>query len=258
MANKLRIALVQTSIVWENPQINRNLLEKKINQISSDLDLIILPEMFTSGFTMQPEKINIDEGQKTIDWMLEIAFEKQMAITGSIVFFEDNKFYNRLFFVNPDGKLSHYDKRHTFTLAGETDAYKAGINKVIIDYKGFKICPLICYDLRFPVWARNIESYDVLFYVANWPKPRINAWDTLLKARAIENMAYCIGVNRIGVDEVGHEYPGHSAVYDALGSRLMFSKKEEILYATLDKEHLISTRDKLKFLEDKDHFTLTI
>tara|TARA_R110002051_G_scaffold111608_2_gene184223 strand:+ start:26413 stop:27186 length:774 start_codon:yes stop_codon:yes gene_type:complete len=257
MTNTLRIALVQIPIVWENPQVNRSLLEEKISQIS-DSDIIILPEMFTSGFTMKPKKIDHTEGQRTIDWMLKIASEKQMAITGSIVFFEEDKYFNRLFFVSPDGKTAHYDKRHTFTLAGETDAYKAGINKLIIDYNGFKICPLICYDLRFPVWARNIESYDVLLYVANWPKPRINAWDTLLKARAIENMAYCIGVNRVGVDESGHEYPGHSAVYDALGKTLVFSKEQEILYTTLYKEHLISTRNKLKFLEDKDHFTLTI
>ncbi|MGB5667976.1 MAG: nitrilase-related carbon-nitrogen hydrolase, partial [Maribacter sp.] len=133
---------------------------------------------------------------------------------------------------------------------------KAGRDKLIVDYKGFRICPLICYDLRFPVWARNIEYYDVLIYVANWPTPRIMAWDTLLKARAIENMAYCLGVNRIGYDDAGYEYSGHSAVYDCLGEQMVFSKKTTVLYATLSKNHISTTRNKLKFLEDRDNFSL--
>tara|TARA_R110002050_G_scaffold110892_1_gene223528 strand:+ start:14522 stop:15298 length:777 start_codon:yes stop_codon:yes gene_type:complete len=256
MSEKLQIALMQTAIVWENPILNRELLSKKIQTIASNIDVVILPEMFTTGFTMHPENLNSEEGQKTIDWMLKLASEKQMAITGSIPFYDKNTFTNRLFFIAPNGKIECYDKRHTFTLAGESAVYKAGNTKLIIEYKGFKICPLICYDLRFPVWARNVDDYDVLLYVANWPKPRINAWDTLLKARAIENMAYCIGVNRIGIDEMGHQYPGHSAVYDVLGEALVFSKIEEIMYATLDKKHVISTRKKLKFLEDKDDFNL--
>ena len=258
MGKKLKIALVQTSIIWENPPANRALLTLKIEQISADTDVIILPEMFTTGFTMRPENIAIEEGQKTIDWMVKIATEKQMAVMGSVPFFEEPTFFNRLFFVQPNGLLSFYDKRHTFTLAGETDVYTAGRQKLILDYKGFKICPLICYDLRFPVWSRNIEAYDILIYVANWPRPRIAAWDTLLKARAIENMTYCIGVNRIGEDALGYEYPGHSAAYDALGKSLVFSNIEEVVYTTLNKQHLISTRNKLKFLADKDQFTLTI
>tara|TARA_R110000868_G_scaffold4486_3_gene28154 strand:+ start:1360 stop:2136 length:777 start_codon:yes stop_codon:yes gene_type:complete len=257
MSEKLKVALIQTSLVWENPELNRARLLEKINIITSNVDLIILPEMFTSGFTMHPEKLEEDEGQKTILWMRKIASEKKAAITGSIVYSENSTFYNRLFFIEENGKISSYDKRHTFTLAGESDVYEAGNSKEIIAYKGFKICPLICYDLRFPVWSRNNDDYDVLLYVANWPKPRINAWDTLLKARAIENMAYCIGVNRIGTDEVGHEYPGHSAVYDVLGNEVVFSKNEEIIYATLSKEQIIETREKLKFLEDRDEFSLT-
>ncbi|MEO0444189.1 MAG: nitrilase-related carbon-nitrogen hydrolase, partial [Pseudomonadota bacterium] len=169
---------------------------------------------------------------------------------------EKEKYYNRLYFAEPDGKLSFYDKRHTFTLAGEHKKYKSGKHKVLVDYKGFRFCPLICYDLRFPIWARNTDDYDVLIYVANWPKPRISAWDALLKARAIENMAYCIGVNRVGLDNLRHEYVGHSACYDVLGNQVAFSDEEEIVYVTLEKEHIEKTRNKLKFLDDRDDFSL--
>ena len=256
MSEQLKVALVQTSLAWENPELNRATILEKIDLITATVDLIILPEMFTSGFTMHPEKLAKNEGEKTIRWMQKIASEKKAAITGSIAFYENSTFYNRLFFIEETGKTSFYDKRHTFTLAGESDVYSAGNKKQIIAYKGFNFCPLICYDLRFPVWSRNNNDYDVLLYVANWPKPRINAWDALLKARAIENMAYCIGVNRIGTDEVGHEYPGHSAVYDVLGNEVIFSNNEEIVYATLSKELIVSTREKLKFLDDRDVFNL--
>ncbi|WP_047417116.1 nitrilase family protein [Cellulophaga sp. Hel_I_12] len=258
MSEKLTVSLVQTSIYWENPSLNRELLLEKINAISIATDLIVLPEMFTTGFTMHPEKILPSEGEKTVAWMQKIASSKKVAITGSLAFYENGTYYNRLFFVAPNAEIVFYDKRHTFTLAGESDAYRAGSTKIMINYKGFTICPLICYDLRFPVWARNTENYDVLLYVANWPKPRINAWDILLQARAIENMAYCIGVNRVGTDDLGHEYPSHSAVYDVLGNELVFSKKEEIKTISLYKEHIETTRNKLKFLEDKDDFSLTI
>ncbi|MDP5231183.1 MAG: nitrilase family protein [Cellulophaga sp.] len=258
MSATLTVSLLQTSLSWENPAVNREVITQKINNLSVSTDLIILPEMFTTGFTMHPENIAQSEGDITLNWMQQLAKEKQAAITGSIPFYENGHFYNRLFFVEPNATISKYDKRHTFTLAGESDAYKAGQTKTIIAYKGFKICPLICYDLRFPVWARNTENYDVLLYVANWPKPRINAWDTLLKARAIENMAYCIGVNRIGIDDIGHDYPGHSAVYDVLGNEMVLSKQEEILTTTLYKEHIETTRNTLKFLDDKDDFNLIV
>lgn len=256
MDKKLNVALVQSPLVWEAPQQNRNNFDKKFNSIVQGVDLIVLPEMFSTGFTMSPKNIATSEGRKTLDWMQNKAKMKKAALMGSIVFFEEGNYTNRLFFVEPDGKTTSYDKRHTFTLAGENKVYKAGTEKVIVDYNGFRICLMVCYDLRFPVWARNTENYDVLIYVANWPKPRITAWDTLLKARAIENMAYCIGVNRIGSDEVGHEYPGHSGVYDCLGEQMAFSHKEEIVYASLSKAHITSTRKKLKFLDDRDTFKL--
>jgi omega-amidase len=254
----LNVALVQTSLIWENPKENRNRLSKKIASLSKKVDVIILPEMFTTGFTMTPQNVDNAEGQKTVDWMLREAKSFGAAMVGSIPFFENGNFTNRLFFVEPNGAISKYDKRHTFTLAGEDQIYTAGKNHLIVDYKGFRINPMICYDLRFPVWARNTQDYDVLIYVANWPKPRITAWDTLLKARAIENMSYCIGVNRCGNDEAGYQYSGHSAVYDCLGEQQVFSVKETILYATLNKAHITSTRNKLKFLEDSDGFSLKL
>jgi len=256
MKETLNIALIQSPLHWENPKENLIMFEEKINAISIEVDVIILPEMFTSGFTMSPQNLDKGEGDKTVKWMQSMAQKMDSAIVGSIVYWEVENYHNRLFLVYPNGETKTYNKKHTFTLAGEDKVFKSGTEKLVLEYKGFKICPLICYDLRFPVWARNAEDYDVLIYVANWPKPRIEAWDTLLKARAIENMAYCVGVNRIGQDDLGYDYPGHSAVYDVLGRQLTFSNEEEILYATLNKEHIISTRQKLKFLEDRDDFSL--
>jgi predicted amidohydrolase len=214
--------------------------------------------MFTTGFTMNAEKVAEPMDGKTVLWMKKQALKKNAAIVGSIVIKEGHSYFNRLLFVEPTGNIQTYDKRHTFTLAGEDKIYKAGTNRTIIDFKGWKICPLICYDLRFPVWARNTEDYDVLLYVANWPKPRILAWDTLLKARAIENMCYCIGVNRIGIDEGQNEYSGNTAVYDVLGNEITTIKpnREQTEVVLLEKKHIAFYRNKLKFLNDKDAFNL--
>lgn len=258
MQDQLKIALLQSDLVWENPEQNRQNFAEKIKQINEPIDIIVLPEMFTSGFTMHPEHVFETMTGKTIVWMNEIAKRSNSAICGSLVISENGNYYNRFVFVSSDGKLAYYDKRHTFTLAGESKVYKAGSERLIIDYKGWKIHPLVCYDLRFPVWARNTDNYDVVMYVANWPKPRINAWDALLKARAIENMSYCIGVNRVGFDINNYEYPGHSAVYDGLGEQISNIKpnKEQIEIVTLNKIHLEAIRQKLKFLDDRDAFTL--
>lgn len=256
---ELHVAMVQTSLVWENPLANRALMADKMEQLKDEVDLIILPEMFTTGFTMSPGSIPIEEGQRTLDWMQQQAVKSKAAIMGSVVFTsEDNRNYNRLFFVGPNGELEHYNKRHTFTLAGEDKEYEAGKKRLVFAYKGFRICPMICYDLRFPVWSRNTVDYDLLVYVANWPAPRIGAWDALLRARAIENMAYCVGVNRVGNDQNGHSYTGHSAAYDCLGNTLVFSKEETILQAVFTKEHLKLYRDKLQFLKDRDNFNIQL
>lgn len=252
----LKIAMLQSSLQWEDPLVNRTKFSSQIAQIHDSIDVIVLPEMFTTGFTMTPERIAREEGSLTLKWMQEIAGKKECAMLGSIVFYDNGSYYNRLFFVKPNGEYSTYDKRHSFTLAGEHEKYQSGKERLVIDYKGFKFCPLICYDLRFPVWSRNTENIDVLLYVANWPTPRINAWDTLLKARAIENMVYCIGVNRIGVDAFGHSYPGHTGAYDALGKALVHSKKEEVLIIEISKDHILEVRRKLGFLKDRDRFTI--
>ena len=258
MSNFLTVVLIQTPLIWENPIENRCSLNDKINAITARIDLIILPEMFTSGFTMNASVIAETMAGETIAWLKEKAKEKQAVIIGSLVISENDNFYNRLVCVEPSGHITHYDKRHTFTLAGEHKVYTAGTEKVIFNYKGWKICPLVCYDLRFPVWARNVEDYDLLLYVANWPKVRINAWDTLLKARAIENMSYSIGVNRVGLDGNNYEYTGHSAAYDVLGNRIdtISENKEATEIVILDKAHIKKYREKLNFLNDKDGFNL--
>jgi len=258
MQEKLKIALIQSDLVWENPKQNRANFTRKIENISEEVDLIILPEMFTTGFTMHAEKVAETMDGETVSWMQTMAKKTNAALVGSLVIKEHGNYYNRLLFVESSGYISIYNKRHTFTLVGEDKIYTAGTEKVIFNYKGWKICPLICYDLRFPVWARNIADYDVLIYVANWPKPRVSAWDALLKARAIENMSYCIGVNRVGIDGVNSEYSGHSACYDVLGDQITSFEpsKEQTEIITLEKRHIEAYRNKLKFLDDRDTFSI--
>ena len=258
MENSIKTALIQTSLIWHDPPANRTHFDRILANLEGEIDLVVLPEMFSTGFTMEPEAIAEREGTDTISWMSEKAKQLNSALCGSIVFKDGNNHYNRFCFCTPEGDVFTYDKRHTFTLAGEDKVYKRGEERVVIDYGGFKICPMICYDLRFPVWSRNTDDYDIILYVANWPSVRVSAWDTLLKARAIENMAYCIGVNRTGSDANGHAYPGHSAVYDALGEAIVFQEEEGILYAELNKEHLTETRQKLKFLQDRDNFSFQL
>jgi len=258
MQETLNIAIIQTNLVWENPKQNRIHFSEKINAISESVDLIILPEMFSTGFTMNPYDFAETMEGETINLLKNLAKTKNSAITGSLIIKEGNKYFNRLIFVFPQGEIKTYDKRHTFTFAGEDKVFTAGNKKLIVDYKGWKICPLICYDLRFPVWARNTENYDLLIYVANWPKPRINAWNTLLKARAIENMCYCVGVNRVGFDSRGNTYTGNSSVYDCLGKKISIikPKTETTEIIVLRKDKLIRNREKFRFLDDKDDFIL--
>lgn len=258
MKDQLNVTLIQSHLYWENPVANRTHFSEIFNKIEKQTDLIILPEMFTSGFTMNAEAVAEAPDGPTFLWMQAEAEKHHTAITGSVVIKDNGLFYNRLFFVFPNGEFKTYNKKHTFTLAGEHKVFTAGRIHTLIDYKGWKICPLICYDLRFPVWARNTMDYDLLIYTANWPKKRINAWDTLLKARAIENMSYCIGLNRIGLDGNGHQYSGHSAVYDVLGEHIStrLFESEFLETITLEKEHIETNRKHLQFLNDADNFTL--
>lgn len=253
----MKIAIIQSPLSWENPIVNRNYFEEKINAITEKVDLIVLPEMFTTGFTMNPSAVAETMQGETILWLQSLAKAKNSAITGSLVITENDNFYNRLLFVFPSGEIQFYDKRHLFTLAGEDKIYTSGEEKLIVDYLGWKICPLICYDLRFPVFARNTEDYDLLIYVANWPKVRMSAWDILLKARSVENMCYTIGVNRIGFDNNNFEYVGHSQVVDFLGNYILEPQEtEDVFIVELNKEKLHETRQKLGFLNDRDSFEL--
>lgn len=253
----MKVALIQSKLIWENPKANRNHFEEKINAITEKVDLIVLPEMFSTGFTMNPIEVAETMQGETVTLMQSLATAKNSAITGSLIIKENDNYYNRLVFVFPSGEIQFYDKRHLFSLAGEEKVYTAGNQKLIVDYLGFKICPLVCYDLRFPVFSRNVDEYDVLIYVANWPKTRINAWDILLKGRAVENICFTIGVNRTGLDTNNFEYNGHSQAVDFLGNHILEAQENEgVFIVELNKQELIKTRSKLGFLNDSDSFEL--
>lgn len=254
----MKVALIQTHIKWEDKEANLQYYEQWFTTMEEDVDLVVFPEMFTSGFTMSPQKVAESKEGFTLKWLKSKAILLNVAIIGSLVIEEAGNYFNRLFFVFPDGEVQFYDKRHLFTLAGEEKVYTSNKKeKVIMQYKGWKICPLICYDLRFPVYSRNVEDYDLLLYVANWPKQRMQAWDILLRARAVENLSYVVGVNRVGFDANGLAYIGHSQVIDELGHFIVHPFEEEaIQYAMLDKNKILETRTKLNFLKDKDEFSL--
>lgn len=258
MQDQLKTHLIQTNSNWQNISENLKNIQEKINAISEKTDLIVLPEMFSTGFVMNPEKIAESMQGESVSWMKKTAVDRQCAITGSLVIHEKGNYYNRAIFINDIGEINFYDKRHLFSHAGEHKNYTAGSEKKIVTYKGWKIALFICYDLRFPVWSRNTENYDIAIYVANWPKPRITAWDTLLKARAIENICYTIGVNRVGVDGNNLEYIGHSQIVNPQGNTIKKSEiaTEDIITSTLYKAEMFTNRANFKFLDDKDNFTL--
>lgn len=253
----MKIALIQTDLFWQHASKNRENFDLKIDEIQSEVNLIVLPEMFSTGFTMNASEVAETMQGETIEWMKLKAKQKNAAVTGSVVITENEKFYNRMFFVFPSGEFQYYDKRHSFSLAGEDKVYTCGNKKVIIDYLDWKICLQVCYDLRFPVFVRNVENYDLILYVANWPKVRTNAWDALLKARAIENLSYVVGVNRIGNDAHDYEHIGHSQAIDFLGNYILEpQEKNGVFVVELDKNTMYETRKKLDFLSDRDQFEI--
>lgn len=256
IAPRFRVSVIQADLTWENPAVNLAYFSNELSRLYSKTDLVVLPEMFTTGFSMKPE--GLASGEELILWLQQHAAQGDFTIYGSVMFKEESGFVNKGIFMRPDGTYDSYNKRHTFTLAGEHEVYARGLEPVIATYKGWKFNLQICYDLRFPVFARNTQDYDVLIYVANWPVPRVNAWDALLKARAIENMCYCIGVNRVGIDGNGMEYSGHSQVYDVLGHACsaQFWETAGTRDFVLEKEHINSLRSKLRFLQDRDGFVL--
>ena len=250
----MNITTIQTNIIWENKELNLKNYQDKIDSIEST-DLIILPEMFTTGFTMDPKPFAETMDGITVQWMKENALKRDLAICGSIIIEEEGKYFNRFIWINPDTSIQYYDKRHLFSFAGEDEHYTPGNSKVVIEYKGWKICPLICYDLRFPVWARNTDEYDVLIYVANWPSKRKLAWRSLLVARAIENQCYVIGVNRVGEDGKSVSYNGDTSLINALGETLYINSQcEDIFTTSLSRVDLKKIRNTFPFLKDKDNF----
>jgi len=259
----LKVTYIQSPLVWEKPEENRNLFSKEINKISEETDLIILPEMFNTGFSMRPEITAEKMNGKTLQWMKEMAEKKSCVITGSLAIEEDGKYFNRLIWMRPDGSYSSYDKRHLFRHGHEQDHYETGTRKLIVELKGWKICPLVCYDLRFPVWSRNRQvngkaSYDLLIYVANWPEVRSFPWKTLLIARAIENQAFVVGVNRVGQDGMNLPHQGDSAVISFKGELLsqINAGKDLAETITLSYQALADFRSAFPVGLDADEFTL--
>ena len=259
MDNKdLVISAVQYDIIWEDKQANFKQLEQKhLPKIADDTDLIILPEMFATGFTMNTENLAEDEKGESLSWLRKISLDYSCGICGSIPFLEGDAVTNRFVFVNNGAVLGYYDKRHLFTYGIEDQHYKAGQKNTILKFKGWKICLQVCYDLRFPVWSRNVHDYDLLLYVASWPDKRIEAWSSLLKARAIENLSYVCGLNRIGKDGSNLNYVGASTIIDYKGEVLIAADHQEtIVTSRLKKPEMLNFRDKFGFLNDRDEFRI--
>jgi omega-amidase len=265
----MKVSIVQTQIFWEDREKNLVHFDRLLQTINEPVNLIVLPEMFTTGFTMQPASNAEKADGVTLAWLKNQAVKKNATITGSVAVTENGKYYNRLFWVNPNGEVRCYNKRHLFRLAGEDLHYTAGKEKIILDSEGWKILPLICYDLRFPVWSRNIFKksgtseagqwdYDVLVYVANWPEVRNYPWKQLLIARAIENQCYVVGVNRIGKDGNGYEHSGDSVVINPRGEIISSTRahEESVEIITLNREYLDEYRKNFPVGLDADAFEI--
>lgn len=258
MPENIRISIIQTDLHWQDSDANLAMFEEKIWEIEQETDLIVLPEMFNSGFTMEVGKVAEPMNLTTFKWMKQQASQTKAVIVGSFIIQEKGDYYNRLIWMFPDGNFRCYDKRHLFRMALEHDIFSAGKSKLVVEWKGWKFCPLICYDLRFPVWSRNrYLEYDCLIYIANWPQARISAWETLLTARAIENSSYCVGVNRTGKDGNEISYNGKSAIVDFKGNSILeMGNGKRIATCELNFEKLKSYREKFPAHLDADNFEL--
>ncbi len=267
----LKITIIQANLHWENKIKNLEMFAQKINSITEHTDIIVLPEMFTTGFSMKPHEFAESMTGPTIIWLKEQAVKKKCVITGSFICEENGNYFNRLVWASADGNCDTYDKRHLFRMANEDNYYTAGNEKIIVELKGWKICPLVCYDLRFPVWSRNtntserptdkenvIYEYDILIYVANWPEVRSYPWKTLLLARAIENQCYVVGLNRVGDDGNKIYHSGDSAVINAKGISVSKTKahEESVETVTLNYEELASFRKSFPAMLDADEFQI--
>ncbi len=254
--SSLKITTIQADLNWEDIDANLAMFDELIMTIEESTDIVILPEMFSTGFSMKSKELAERADGKTMYWMHETAKKLGAVVTGSIIFDDEGAMKNRLIWMRPDGTYDYYDKHQLFRMGNEHLAYEAGNEKIIVEYKGWKICPLICYDLRFPVWARNVEDYDLLLYVANWPVPRRVHWQTLLKARAIENQAYVIGVNRVGVVK-GLEYSGDTSIFDPFGDELYHVEYKVAVHThELSKTRVEEVRKTIPYLKDRDIFEI--
>ncbi|MBN2637503.1 MAG: amidohydrolase [Bacteroidales bacterium] len=259
----LKVFIIQTDLEWETPQQNRENFEHLILKNQESLDLIVLPETFTTGFPVDPRPFAESENEETMQWMHRMALETGAVITGSFLMKTAEKFSNSLIWMRPDGSYERYDKRHVFSMGGEHETIQPGQKQLIVELNGWKIRPMVCYDLRFPVWSKNhyhngTFEYDMALYVANWPAVRAYPWNQLLIARAIENMAYIVGVNRVGTDGLNNAYNGDSQVLDAKGNIIFRAKKgeETTFTATLSGDELQRFRKKFDVGRDWDSFTL--
>jgi omega-amidase len=257
----LTVTIIQPDPVWEDKAANLRLLEDLLDPLPEGAELVVLPEMFSTGFSMRPEMLAEGMDGPTVSWMRDITARKRIILTGSIIVEEAGHYFNRLIWMQPNGQYGYYDKRHCFAYAGENEHYSAGRKRLITSVKGWKVLPLVCYDLRFPVWSRQIPGaepeYDLLIYVANWPERRNHAWKTLLQARAIENQSYVVGVNRVGEDGNDIHHTGDSMIVSPLGEVLYLAPaREEVFTHTLRKETLTVDRERFPFLKDADHFSI--
>jgi predicted amidohydrolase len=249
----LNVTIFQTDLVWENIEANLANFDRLFGEVPPTSDLVVLPEMFSTGFTMRPKGLAEEMNGRTMQWLKGHATKLNVAIAGSLVIKEGEKYYNRLVFMRPDGTFDTYDKRHLFSMGSENLHYEAGSSRVVVEYKGWRILPLICYDLRFPVWSRYRGDYDMLLYVANWPTQRSLHWKTLLMGRAIENQCFTVGVNRIGVDANGNYHSGDSRVVSPLGEVFFENSHQSVVYTqVLSFQYLENIRKNLPFLKDRD------
>jgi omega-amidase len=251
----LKITIIQPDIIWEDIKLNLEKYSEIIKGIEST-DVIVLPEMFTTGFSMNPKVLKEKMDGSSVLWMEKIASEKNASVVGSLIIEDNGKIFNRAIWVFPDGKTKFYNKRHLFSMGKENLHYSSGSEKVIVEFRGWKFCPLICYDLRFPVWSRNAQNYDVLIYMANWPSPRHHHWKSLLLARAVENQSFCIGVNRTGTDGTGLNYSGDSCLISQGGIAEFMGEKESTKTFEISYSELQEYRKNFPFLADRDEFQL--
>jgi len=258
MTQSLHLALVQCELAWEQPAKNRQHLSGLVKNLPDEIDLVVFPEMFATGFSMHVENHAETMEGETIQWMKQSAAEKQLVVAGSLMIREEGKFFNRFVFAFPNGKLEYYDKRHLFSMGEEHQHFTVGQNRKVIQIKSFRILPQVCYDLRFPVFSRNRQDYDLMINTANWPAPRREVWQTLLKARAIENQAYVAGINRVGQDANGINYLGDTCIIDPKGKVMLAAEDntEQVIKAKLSKDSLEKFRNNFRVLPDADDFEL--